>query len=90
MANKSAQEVERTTINLIYSIKSKVHTVTSNNGKEFAKHESLAKNLDAQFFFPHTYALWEKGLNGNTKSGILQGLFICRTSKLNPRIEKMG
>ena len=24
--------------------------------------------------------------NKNTKSGILQGLFICRTSELNPRI----
>ena len=24
--------------------------------------------------------------NENTKSGILQGLFICRTSELNPRI----
>ena len=23
--------------------------------------------------------------NENTKSGILQGLFICRTSELNPR-----
>ena len=90
MANKSAQEVERTTINLLDSIKAKMHTVTSNNRKEFAKHESLAKNLDSQFFFPHTYASWEKGIKENTKSGILQGLFICRTSELNPRIEKMG
>ena len=24
--------------------------------------------------------------NENTKSGILQGLFICRTSELNPRL----
>ena len=26
--------------------------------------------------------------NENTKSGILQGLFICRTSELNPRMLK--
>ena len=56
LANKSAQEVERTTINLLDSIKEKVHTVTSDNGKEFAKHESIAKNLDTQFFFAHPYA----------------------------------
>ena len=62
LANKSAQEVERTTINLLDSIKEKVHTVTSDNGKEFAKHESIAKNLDAQFFFAHPYASWERGL----------------------------
>ena len=57
LANKSAQEVERTTINLLDSIKEKVHTVTSDNGKEFAKHESIAKSLDTQFslhiFMPH-------------------------------------
>ena len=40
LANKSAQEVERTTINLLDSIKEKVHIVNSVNGKEFAKHES--------------------------------------------------
>ena len=66
LANKSAQEVERTTINLLDSIKEKVHTVTSDNGKEFAKHESIAKNLDAQFFYAHPYASWERGLNENT------------------------
>ena len=66
LANKSAQEVERTTINLLDSIKEKVHTVTSDNGKEFAKHESIAKNLDARFFLAHPYASWEKGLNENT------------------------
>ena len=70
LANKSAQEVERTTINLLDSIKEKVHTVTSDNGKEFAKHESIAKNLDAQFFFAHPYASWERGLNENTNGRV--------------------
>ena len=70
--NKSAQEVERTTINLLDSIKEKVHTVTSDNGKEFAKHESIAKNLDAHFFFAHPYASWERGLNENTNGLIRQ------------------
>ena len=32
----------------------------------FAKHKSIAKNLDAQFFFAHPYALWEWELNENT------------------------
>ena len=56
LANKSAQEVERTTINLLDSIKEKVHTVTSDNRKEFAKYKSISKNLDAQFFFAHPCA----------------------------------
>jgi len=41
-------------------MKVKVHTVTSDNGKEFAELESIAKNLNTQFFFAHPYASWEK------------------------------
>ena len=78
LANKSVQEVERTTINLLDSIKEKVHTVTSDNGKEFAKHESIAKNLDAQFFFAHPYASWERGLNENT-NGLIRQYFPKKT-----------
>ena len=78
LANKSAQEVERTTINLLDSIKEKVHTVTSDNGKEFAKHESIAKNLDAKFFFAHPYASWERGLNENT-NGLIRQYFPKKT-----------
>ena len=74
LVSKSTQEVERTTINLLDCIKEKVHTVTSDNGKEFAKHESIAKNLDAQFFFAHPYASWERGLNENTNGLIRQSL----------------
>ena len=49
-----------------------MHTVTFDNGKEFAKHESIAKNLDAQFFFAHPYPSWERGLNENTNGLIRQ------------------
>ena len=78
LANKSAQEVERTTINLLDSIKEKMHTVTSDNGKEFAKHESIAKNLDAQFFFAHPDASWERGLNENA-NGLIRQYFPKKT-----------
>ena len=53
-------------------MKVKVHTVTSDNGKEFAELESIAKNLNTQFFFAHPYASWEKGLNENTNGMIRQ------------------
>ena len=70
LAKKSSQEVERTTIDLLDSIKAKVHTVTSDNVKEFAKHESTAKKLNVQFFFIHPYASWERGLNENTNGRV--------------------
>ena len=55
-----------------------LHTVTSDNGKEFAKHESIAKNLDAQFFFANPYASWERGLNENT-NGLIRQYFPKKT-----------
>ena len=81
MANKSAQEVERITINLLDSIKEKVHTITSDNGKEFAKHESIAINLDAQFLFAHPYASWERGFNENINELIRQ--YFPKKTQLN-------
>jgi IS30 family transposase len=49
-----------------------MHTVASDNGKEFAKNESIAKNLDAKFFFAHPYTSWERGFNENTNGLIRQ------------------
>ena len=86
LANKSAQEVERTTINLLDSIKEKVHTVTSDNGKEFAKHETISKHLNAQFFFAHPYVSWERGLNENT-NGLIRQYF---PKKLNSTISRIS
>ena len=59
MAKNSAQQVERSIINLLESIGAKVHTITSDNGKESDKNKSIAKNLDIQFFIAHPYASWE-------------------------------
>jgi len=40
-----------------------VHTLTTDNGKEFAQPERIAATLAAQFFFAHPYASWERGAN---------------------------
>jgi IS30 family transposase len=42
-----------------------LYTLTSDNGKEFAEHEEIAKALKADFFFAHPYAAWERGSNEN-------------------------
>ena len=51
-----------------------VHTVTSDNGKEFAQHGRIAKDLDAQFFFAHPYCSWERGANENM-NGLIRQFF---------------
>jgi IS30 family transposase len=52
--------------------KSITHTLTSDNGKEFADHEKISKELDALFFFAKPYHSWERGLNEHTNGLVRQ------------------
>lgn len=54
------------------AFKAQVHTVTVDNGKEFAGHEQLAAELDAEIYFAHPYRSWERGLNENINGLIRQ------------------
>ncbi len=49
-----------------------VHTITCDNGKEFAAHEEIAQALEADIYFAHPYASWERGTNENTNGLIRQ------------------
>ena len=41
-------------------------------GKEFALHEVIAEQWNAQGYFAHPYHFWERGLNENTNGLIRQ------------------
>lgn len=69
---KTAQCVTDAIVNLLAPFSDQVHTLTSDNGKEFADHKSIADKLKAKFFFAHPYASWERGLNENTNGLIRQ------------------
>lgn len=69
---KNADEVKQAILRLLEPLSDYVHTLTSDNGKEFARHESIAEALDAAFYFAHPYASWERGLNENTNGLIRQ------------------
>ena len=49
-----------------------VHTITCDNGKEFADHEEISQVLGADVYFAHTYASCERGTNENTNGLIRQ------------------
>ena len=51
-----------------------VHTLTTNNGKEFAQHERIATALNADFYLAHPYASWERGANENM-NGLIRQFF---------------
>ena len=72
--SKSAEDVTRATIALLRPYKDMVHTITADNGKEFAYHEKISKVLSADVYFAHPYSSWERGLNENT-NGLLRQYF---------------
>lgn len=71
VADKSAEAVTQATIELLLPYKDLVHTITADNGKEFAYHERIAKALNTKVYFAHPYHSWERGLNENT-NGLLR------------------
>lgn len=52
--------------------KDKCHTITFDNGLEFAKHADVAAYLDANIYFAHPYQSWERGANENANGLIRQ------------------
>ncbi len=69
---KSAEQVAQASLELLSPLSDKVHTITSDNGGEFAQHERIAAGLGARFYFAHPYASWERGLNENTNGLVRQ------------------
>jgi IS30 family transposase len=59
-------------IDLLQPVSDCSHTITADNGKEFAEHERIALELEIDFFFAHPYAAWERGSNENMNGLIRQ------------------
>jgi transposase, IS30 family len=74
VANKTAAAVTGSIIALLGAFKGWVHTLTFDNGKEFAKHEQVAEALDCATYFATAYHSWERGLNENA-NGLLRQYF---------------
>jgi IS30 family transposase len=70
--HKTAEAVGRAIIRLLGPYRNRVHTITSDNGREFAGHEEISRSLNAGFYFAHPYASWERGTNENTNGLIRQ------------------
>ncbi|MBL0010849.1 MAG: IS30 family transposase [Nitrosomonas sp.] len=71
---KHARSVTAAVTRLLRPHKGKCYTMTFDNGKEFAEHETIAAELDADVYFAHPYHSWERGLNENS-NGLLRQYF---------------
>lgn len=74
LPSKHADGITTAAVDLLGPHKGKCHTMTFDNGKEFAGHESMSEQLDMAVYFAHPYHSWERGLNENT-NGLLRQYF---------------
>lgn len=74
VASKHAAGVAEAVIRGLSKLPRRVHTITSDNGKEFALHQHIAHALNAKFYFARPYASWERGTNENS-NGLLRQYF---------------
>lgn len=88
--NKTAEAVRNAVVDGLTPYIDWVHTITYDNGREFADHEGMARDLDARIYFTHPYSSWERGLNENT-NGLIRQYFPKHrnlTTVTNCEIEK--
>ena len=69
---RTADQVSKAMIDLLLPVSDHLHTITADNGKEFAEHERVAHELQVDFFFAHPNAAWERGANENMNGLVRQ------------------
>jgi len=74
LPKRSPQLIERHVCRLLEPMREKVHTLTSDRGREFQAHARIEQRLGLTYYFAHPYAAWERGTNENT-NGLLRQYF---------------
>lgn len=72
LKSRNALELANAAIEALTPYKGMLHTITSDNGKEFAHHQLIAKALNVDFYFARPYHSWERGANENLNRLIRQ------------------
>ena len=70
--NKTALLVAETICNEMKGLT--IHTLTSDNGREFAGYGYIERRLGIDYYFCHPYSSWERGVNENT-NGLIRQFF---------------
>jgi IS30 family transposase len=70
--NKTAAAVQKAMTEALMPIKEAVHTITSDNGTEFARHDKISETLDVKWYFADAYSSWQRGCNENQNGLIRQ------------------
>ena len=74
VTSKQAAGVSQAIIEQLKPFAKMAHTLTTDNGKEFAQHERIAAELKLDYYFAHPHSAWERGANENF-NGLLRQFF---------------
>jgi len=72
LESKNAEKLAAKTIEILTPYKEILHTITSDNGKEFSAHQKIAQALKCDFYFAKPYHSWQRGSNENLNGLIRQ------------------
>lgn len=85
----TAEVVKQKTIQRFKSISAeKKHTITYDNGSEFAEYELTGRHTGLAIYFAYPYHSWERGTNENT-NGLLRQFFPKGTKFVNIKQEQI-
>lgn len=88
LKSKTAEQVYEATIRTLEEWKPWLNTITSDNGKEFAKHSEIAAALNLDFYFAKPYHSWQRGANENL-NGLIRQYFPKGTDLSKITIQKI-
>ena len=71
---KGAEVLQEAVVRLLRPFKEQIHTITSDNGSEFARHADIARSMEADYYFADPYASWQRGTNEHHNGLIRQYL----------------
>lgn len=71
---RCAHSVESAIVQMLTPHQERCHTITLDNGSEFANHLAFAKELQTSVYFAKPHHPWQRGLNENT-NGLLRHYF---------------
>ncbi len=76
---KNAKLIAKQIIAALKKEKGMIHTITSDNGKEFGEHQHISKHLGIDFYFADPYSSWQRGSNENL-NGLIRQYFPKKTN----------
>ena len=76
---KDSNRVAKIIIKALEPYMKMIHTITSDNGKEFADFKMIEEKLDIEFYFADPYSSWQRGSNENL-NGLIRQYFPKKTN----------